>query len=584
MFRKVLVGILLVLFLFPSVVGAWEEFFPDAEEIEVKEEEIVPGLQLISLRVTGPEDKQSIQILRVNHRDPDINLRSALGQDQLTSGLETVRAQAARVDKPGERVVGAINADFFQFDRTATTYGVPLGLHVEQRELVASLMEYPVMGIEEGKVFIEQPRMVTRATSLASGVTMEIDAVNRTVFWGELELFTPRFGEKTPEREGVVEIVLSGLQRPMAYNTYHTLETAGQPQTGGGTPLEEGSVVLSGRWEGIDFIQSLNPGDNVRIVAAFLPPFQIITDALAGSHYLLQDGEKMELDTRTLVTGRHPRTAVGTNPSETFLVTVDGRQDDAYGMNLHELADFFLFLGARDAINFDGGGSTTMLVSDPETWSLQLANRPSEGRERAVSNSLLVTYRSTEVRVPRVEEEPEEIERPEEPEEPEEIEERPTPEFLDHWGRNRFFDYGVFARTDYSLTDTISPGGDETIRFDYNLDSPPGETAAAYLYLVGPMLLDEIPRYLGTWVYGDRSGHWLRVELYDSDDEVHRLDALEESRVTWEGWRYLEFPVPENLEGPLRVTRIYMAEFRQELMGPGSILLGPLEVIFDRED
>ncbi len=585
MLRKALVWASIIIFLFPAAAGAWDGFFTDVEEIEVREEEIVPGVIRVSLRVTGPEDKQSIQILRVNHRNPDINLRAALGQDQLTGGLETVRAQAVRVDRPGERVLGAINADFFQFDRTASTYGVPLGLHVEQGELVASLMHYPVMGIEDGKVYIEQPRMVTRATSLSSGETREIDAINRTVFWGNIELFTPRFGEKTPQREGVLEIVLSGLERPMAYNTYHTLQVEGEPRSGGGTPLEEGRVVLSASWEGLDFIQSLAPGEQVRIVAAFLPPFQIITDALAGSHYLLQDGQKMELDTRPLVTGRHPRTAVGTNASETMLVTVDGRQDDAYGMNLQELADFFLFLGARDAINFDGGGSTTMLVSDPETWNLQLANRPSEGRERAVSNALLVTYSFDERELPPVEKEREEIEVTEErKEEREEIEERPEPAIIDHWGRNRFFDYGVYARTSMSLSGKISPGGQETIAFEYTLDAPEGETAAAYLYFVGPMILEEIPPFLGMWVHGDGSGHWLRVETYDPDDQVYRLDAIEESRVYWEGWRYVQFPLPDDIEGPLRVTRIYLAEFREELMGSGSIYLGPLEENFDRED
>jgi len=583
MLKKVLVWASIIIFLFPAAAGAWDGFFTDAEEIEVREEEIVPGVIRISLQVTGPEDKQSIQILRVNHRSPDLNLRAALGQDQLTGGLETVRAQAVRADKPGERVVGAINADFFQFDRTASTYGVPLGLHVEQGELIASLMHYPVMGIEAGKVYIEQPRMVTRATSLSSGETREIDAINRTVFWGNLELFTPRFGEKTPQREGVLEIVLSGLERPMAYNTYHTLQVEGEPRSGGGTPLEEGQVVLSASWEGIEFVQSLFPGGQVRIVAAFLPPFQIITDALAGSHYLLQDGQKMELDTRPLVTGRHPRTAVGTNANETMLVTVDGRQDDAYGMNLHELADFFLFLGAKDAINFDGGGSTTMLVSDPENWNLHLANRPSEGRERAVSNALLVTYSFDEKVLPKVEEEREEIEITEEREN-EKPEERPEPPIIDHWARNRFFDYGVYARTSISLSDHISPGGKETIAFEYTLDAPEGETAAAYLYFVGPMILEEIPPFLGMWVHGDGSGHWLRVETYDPDEQVYRLDAVEESRVYWEGWRYVQFPIPDGIEGPLKVTRIYLAEFRQELMGSGSIYLGPLEVNFDRED
>jgi hypothetical protein len=58
--------------------------------------------------------------------------------------------------------------------------------------------------------------------------------------------------------------------------------------------------------------------------------------------------------------GRHPRSAIGVSDRELFLVTCDGRRTgvDA-GLTLDELADFMLALGCRDAMNLDGGGSTT---------------------------------------------------------------------------------------------------------------------------------------------------------------------------------------------------------------------------------
>jgi hypothetical protein len=58
--------------------------------------------------------------------------------------------------------------------------------------------------------------------------------------------------------------------------------------------------------------------------------------------------------------GRHPRSAIGVSDRDLYLVTCDGRRTgvDA-GLTLEELADFMLALGCRDAMNLDGGGSTT---------------------------------------------------------------------------------------------------------------------------------------------------------------------------------------------------------------------------------
>jgi exopolysaccharide biosynthesis protein len=84
---------------------------------------------------------------------------------------------------------------------------------------------------------------------------------------------------------------------------------------------------------------------------------------------------------------RHPRTAVGITADGRLLwVTVDGRQAPySDGMSLAELADLMARLGARDAVNLDGGGSTTMVVRGV------VVNRPSDAAgERPVGNALVL--------------------------------------------------------------------------------------------------------------------------------------------------------------------------------------------------
>jgi exopolysaccharide biosynthesis protein len=71
---------------------------------------------------------------------------------------------------------------------------------------------------------------------------------------------------------------------------------------------------------------------------------------------------------------------------ELMFITIDGRQKQAEGMNLYELQDFLLSIGCIDAINLDGGGSTTM-------WTRKdgVVNFPSDNNgERPVANALLI--------------------------------------------------------------------------------------------------------------------------------------------------------------------------------------------------
>lgn len=92
---------------------------------------------------------------------------------------------------------------------------------------------------------------------------------------------------------------------------------------------------------------------------------------------------------------RHPRTcACVTNDNDLLLITVDGRNAMAQGMSLHELRYLSKTLGCKDAINLDGGGSTTMYVKGQPFDGV--VNFPCDNKqfdhygERAVSNVLMI--------------------------------------------------------------------------------------------------------------------------------------------------------------------------------------------------
>ena len=125
-----------------------------------------------------------------------------------------------------------------------------------------------------------------------------------------------------------------------------------------------------------------------------------VREAMAAGPRLLKDGRRLSYEAFDAAYGaaRHPRTAVGLDAGRrlAWLVTVDGRQPGfSDGASLDELTDILVSLGASDAINLDGGGSTTMVV-ESATGPVVL-NRPIHtavpGRERPSANHLGVRAR-----------------------------------------------------------------------------------------------------------------------------------------------------------------------------------------------
>jgi exopolysaccharide biosynthesis protein len=110
---------------------------------------------------------------------------------------------------------------------------------------------------------------------------------------------------------------------------------------------------------------------------------------------LIEDRSIAALPESSLVKTRHPRTSIGKRGKrKVILLTVDGRTPQSAGMTLHELADFMLEQKCTDAVNLDGGGSTTLWISGKPFDGV--VNMPSDNKlfdhegSRAVSNIILV--------------------------------------------------------------------------------------------------------------------------------------------------------------------------------------------------
>lgn len=122
----------------------------------------------------------------------------------------------------------------------------------------------------------------------------------------------------------------------------------------------------------------------------------IDSNIMTAGPMLILDGVVLPMRTdKTFVTQRHNRTAIGTRADGTvLLVTVDGRTKQSQGMSLSDFQTLLRFLGCRNAINLDGGGSTTMYVRSMPHGGI--VNRPSDNNrfdyagERPVSNCIII--------------------------------------------------------------------------------------------------------------------------------------------------------------------------------------------------
>lgn len=119
-------------------------------------------------------------------------------------------------------------------------------------------------------------------------------------------------------------------------------------------------------------------------------------DIMVTGPLLVLDGQSEKLDTANAFNKtRHPRSAVAiTKNNRVLLITVDGRQENSAGMSLFELTKLISWLGARQGINLDGGGSTTLWVNNKSGG--EVVNYPSDNKkwdhegERKVANVILL--------------------------------------------------------------------------------------------------------------------------------------------------------------------------------------------------
>ncbi len=160
-------------------------------------------------------------------------------------------------------------------------------------------------------------------------------------------------------------------------------------------PLADGMFVIAFLKDHNMFMyDNFKVGDSIKLEFKPSDILANIDKAVGGGTMLVTEGIPAKITHGDKI--RNPRTAIGYNQDRTkiILATVDGR-GKSMGMTLTELTYFMISMGAYDAINLDGGGSTTMVAKNA-SGQLAVVNTPSDGSLRKVTNGIGVTPRNIE--------------------------------------------------------------------------------------------------------------------------------------------------------------------------------------------
>jgi hypothetical protein len=343
-----------------------------------------------------PEGPFAIHVVEIDLTACGVELRSSKGSDAMI-GRETTTALFARESSPDRPAVVAVNADFFRYEPD----GVPEGPQVAGGEVIAASgtygpsvstrfgIEQPVFGItRSGKAFVGEVRIAGQAWS--SGGNIPLGRLNALPGADSLALFNRFVGGPLPGDHPILGVTVRMVPTATAAGDVESGVVIARHDRVHGLTVPENDRILAGRGAAADWIGALAPGDTVRWHLAFAGAPGAVRELVGGFPLLLLDGESVLHRVPRIwppfATGRHPRTAVGIRADGTIvLVVVDGRQEGySVGMTLEETAVLMRELGAVDALNLDGGGSTTLVTA------AGIINRPSDARERPVANAVVV--------------------------------------------------------------------------------------------------------------------------------------------------------------------------------------------------
>ncbi len=377
-----IIAIILVSFFILSAIAPIFVYAEEIEEVIIYEktsEEIVSQgvIHKNIIRFTN-KGWLNINVIEADLSDQylDINLLTdSRGVNYMSNVLEMAKESNA---------IAAINTDFFQRLRGSSDQASAIGVVVENGEMLSSPAHEDGMAAlsvdNANNIFFEywNSEITIIAPNNKSAVVKHInkyDPLDSIVLY-DRNWNTHSIGSEN----NIVEIV---VENDIVTEIRRELPPVEIPVNG---------YVLCNLPEYDPFlIDNFKVGDTVKLEINTQPDFNKMKLAVGGGTLLVKDGEPAPFTHN--IRGMHPRSAIGTDSTgrKLFIVAVDGRQIASKGMTQEEMATLLIELGVYNAINFDGGGSTTLISKSLGKEEPEVVNRVSDGWLRNVTNAIGIT-------------------------------------------------------------------------------------------------------------------------------------------------------------------------------------------------
>lgn len=313
----------------------------------------------------------------------------------------TISSMAKKLEAADYRVVAGINGDFYNVNT-----GLPIGIVITEGQIRSSDAGYYAIGFrEDGTAVLGKPGVKVTAdlgyreddgSGISGEVIRQITAVNKArVATGGIYLYTYDFNSKhtTGTTEAGVNVVCTIEDGQLSIGGTMTLTVEQVLETATALSIRPDQVVLSANLQSDDYqvnsLRNIPVGTEITLsVSAASDEWNDVEYAIGALYSLVQNGAVSS----GLEAGAAPRTAVGQKPDGTLVFyTIDGRKSGhSIGATMSQVAQRLIELGCTTALCLDGGGSTTLAVTAPDSLAAERVNTPSDGAERAVSNQIFL--------------------------------------------------------------------------------------------------------------------------------------------------------------------------------------------------
>ncbi|MDR7869449.1 MAG: phosphodiester glycosidase family protein [Tissierellaceae bacterium] len=317
----------------------------------------------------------NINVIRIDLEDDYTELKGLFNPDGI-SKRDTV---SNMVEK--HNAVAGINGDYFNYSPQPSSMGGLISegeIIISPIELAYALPSFFLTHDNKGGVdYLDRKILVT---DLHNGTRVNINTLNKvTTEFDTLTLLNSLWGDKSIGNKYHNDLIEVVVDNDVIVDIRVGQEAINIPKNG---------YVIAGRGPRAEILQELTIGHKVKLDVETTPNVDKIKFAIGGGSIILKDGELSLTNINSK--GANPRTGIGINKNNTemILVTIDGRDSSFKGVSQEVFGAIMKELGAYNAINLDGGGSTTMAIKPLGEDKAQVVNKPSEGSQRLVVNGV----------------------------------------------------------------------------------------------------------------------------------------------------------------------------------------------------